>query len=145
MAATFMSSLLAVAGLAVAGPAQAASCYGATCHGKDPQTYCSSDATTPVSGKWILQSAAYVELRYSHSCAAAWARISHASPWDPRGQLAPTVSVFRNSDGASYSCTVPVGDTGCYTKMVNDNGPTSYARGRYDTGVNWYYATTASY
>lgn len=147
MAALIMSSLLMVAGATAATPAQAAACYGATCHGKDPQAYCNGDATTPVPGIWIggASKLAYLELRYSHSCAAAWARISHAKPWAPKDAYAPTAWVIRNTDGATYSCTVPVGGTGCYTRMVNDNGPTSYARGLYDTGVQGIYANTASY
>jgi len=147
MAALIMSSLLTVAGVTAAIPAQAASCYGATCHGKDPQTYCNADATTPVPGKWIggAHQWAYIELRYSHSCAAAWGRISHAKPWNTNNSVSPTAWVIRNTDGASYSCVVPLGGTGCYTKMVNDNGPTSYARGLYDTGAQGIFVNTASY
>jgi len=134
---------LAAAGTAIATPANAAGCYGSSCEGKDPAAYCQSDAITPSNGAIWLGSA-YVELRYSPSCRAAWARISQAD-WVPQDQHAPTVTVHRTSDGKEYSCAVAAGATGCYTKMVNDIGVKSYAKGFYDGGARTWSGSTGSY
>ncbi|MFJ9738341.1 DUF2690 domain-containing protein [Streptomyces sp. NPDC101166] len=137
--------MMAGAGTAVAAPASAAptaSCYGSSCEGKDPDTYCSDDAKSPVAGVWLGQ--AFVELRYSPSCRAAWARISRAS-YDTRDQFTPYATVRRNSDGREYSCSVPVGGTSCYTRMVNDVNVTSFAKGMWDSGARTYEGHTSSY
>ncbi|MCX4760293.1 YjfA family protein [Streptomyces sp. NBC_01275] len=137
--------MMAGAGTAVAAPASAAptaSCYGSTCEGKDPSVYCADDATSPVGGIWLGQ--AYVELRYSPSCRAAWARISHAS-YNTLDQFTPYATVRRNSDGREYTCAVATTGTGCYTKMVNDINVTSYAKGMWDSGARTYEGRTSSY
>ncbi|MEU0675831.1 DUF2690 domain-containing protein [Streptomyces sp. NPDC006172] len=136
--------MMAGAGTAVASPASAAptaSCYGSSCEGKDPDTYCGDDATSPVGGVWLGQ--AYVELRYSPSCRAAWARISRASYGN--GQFTPFATVHRNSDGKEYTCSVPAGGSSCYTRMVNDVNVTSYAKGEWDSGARTYQGRTSSY
>ncbi|MDX3588907.1 YjfA family protein [Streptomyces europaeiscabiei] len=136
--------MMAGAGTAVAAPAHAApaaGCYGASCEGKDPDVYCADDARSPVGGVRIGQ--AYVELRYSPSCRAAWARISDASYGN--GQFTPFVTVHRNSDGREYTCAVQRGATGCYTRMVNDVNVTSYAKGEWDSGARTYTGRTSSY
>ncbi|MFE9772057.1 DUF2690 domain-containing protein [Streptomyces sp. NPDC005931] len=141
------AAALAAGGLTAASgtPAAAAAtggCYASGCEGKDPSQYCASDATTPVSGVWLGQ--AYVELRYSPSCRAAWARISHAG-YDTRDQFTPYATVHRNSDGKEYTCWVPQGGSGCYTRMVNDANVSSFAKGMWDSGARIYEGRTASY
>ncbi|MGW7544403.1 DUF2690 domain-containing protein [Streptomyces sp. NPDC054770] len=142
-ATTLTVLALAAAGTAIATPANAAGCYGSTCEGKDPATYCQSDAITPSNGAIWLGSA-YVELRYSPSCRAAWARISRAA-YVPQDQSAPWVAVHRTSDGVEYPCTVLNGNTGCYTKMVNDIGVKSLAKGFYDGGARTWSGSTGAY
>ncbi|WP_043663205.1 DUF2690 domain-containing protein [Streptomyces xylophagus] len=135
--------VLAAAGTAIATPASAAGCYGSSCEGKDPAAYCQSDAITPSNGAvWL--GPAYVELRYSPSCRAAWARISHA-PYVPQDQSTPWATVHRTSDGKEYTCSVPQGATGCYTKMVNDINVKSFAKGMYDGGAQIWQGSTGSY
>lgn len=74
--------VLSLTGL-VAGPAYAdgytatGGCYGPNCVGRDPAGLCDGDATT-VGQTWI-DGAANLELRYSPSCRAAWARITMAT------------------------------------------------------------------
>ncbi|WP_217241798.1 DUF2690 domain-containing protein [Streptomyces sp. AC555_RSS877] len=136
--------LMAGAGTAVAAPASAAptaGCYGSSCEGKDPNIYCADDATSPVGGVRLGQ--AYLELRYSPSCRAAWARISNASYGN--GQFTPFATVHRNSDGREYTCAVQRGATSCYTRMVNDINVTSYAKGEWDSGAQTYNGRTSSY
>ncbi|GIF49380.1 uncharacterized protein DUF2690 [Asanoa ferruginea] len=61
--------------LVVATPAMAASCYGTSCNYLDPQTNgCNADARTLQA---INPESPYtVELRYSPTCFAAWARVT---------------------------------------------------------------------
>jgi hypothetical protein len=55
--------------------ARAAGCYGDYCSGQDPQAMgCSADAYT-VASILIPGTGAYVELRWSPSCKANWARV----------------------------------------------------------------------
>jgi hypothetical protein len=149
-----MSAAAAVLGLvALASPAAAspepefqgaqvaAACSGSACDGRNPQTYCGSDARTVDS---LTLGQALLELRYSPSCRAAWARISNAG-WDPRGQFTPFARIIRNSDGRTYSCSPPSGGTSCYTSMVNDANVTSYAFGEWDSGARTYSGRTGSY
>ncbi|MER8235881.1 DUF2690 domain-containing protein [Streptomyces sp. NPDC094049] len=60
--------------LLASSPASAAtSCYSTGCHGVDPATsVCQNDATT------VLTSETGVELRYSATCRAVWARKKNA-------------------------------------------------------------------
>ncbi|MDH6553882.1 hypothetical protein M2160_007981 [Streptomyces sp. SAI-117] len=135
--------LLAGGGLLAATPAQAAAtaCSGSACDGKDPAVYCQGDARTVESTRL---GQALLELRYSPSCRAAWGRISNAG-YDPRDQFTPYATVHRNSDGREYSCSVPNGDTDCYTRMVNDANVTSYTKGMWDSGARIYEGRTGSY
>ncbi|MFI6863657.1 DUF2690 domain-containing protein [Streptomyces sp. NPDC050421] len=150
--ATFSAAVLA-AGLAftvLPATAQAASatpqggCWGSSCTGKDPDAYCSGDAYTVSSAK-IGKSAGVIELRYSPSCEAAWARVTGKR--DIYNAGAPWAKVIRN-DGRTYSCEYSHtngNQTSCYTKMVNDHNFTSYAKGWFDTGVMAYTARTSAY
>lgn len=111
------AAALAGSGLVVgsAGPAAAATgCYADSCTGRDPsQTVCQNDAVTVGTGE------TGVELRYSPSCRAAWARKKD------NGSSDSTITV-RNSNGQSYSVGVPAYSSR-FTLMVNDAGITSRA------------------
>jgi hypothetical protein len=146
-AITLVAALL-LAGATVftmAGPASAAA-YDGT----DPaSTGCSSGAYTAKSAYGGTSSTSYllVELRYSPSCRTAWARITSMNmpACVPGADFCGLVTVHRNSDGREYSCYIPSGGHGCYTRQVNDSGVTSYSTGSVDNGARSYYATTGSY
>jgi hypothetical protein len=142
---TLITTAFATAFLAgsvgIAAPASAAGCYASSCEGKDPAVYCQSDARTVQS---LRLGQALLELRYSGSCRAAWARISNAG-YDHHDQFTPWATVHRNSDGREYTCSVPRGGSSCYTRMVNDAGVTSYAKGMWDSGARIYEGRTGSY
>ncbi|MFE5709884.1 DUF2690 domain-containing protein [Streptomyces sp. NPDC056501] len=109
------AAALAASGLVgVASPASAAtSCYAAGCTGKDPSTtVCQNDARTVASG-WTE-----VELRYSPTCRAVWARKKN-------GSVGSEITVH-NTDGDYNWVTVPAWSTG-WTTMVNDAGITAQA------------------
>ncbi|MFE1553222.1 DUF2690 domain-containing protein [Streptomyces sp. NPDC058718] len=96
-------------------PASAAtSCYASQCHGLDPSTtVCQNDARTVRTAAWG------VELRYSPTCRAAWARKTSGASFD-------TVIRVHNSQGASAS--VYYGGNGtAYTAMVDDKGILAWA------------------
>ncbi|MEU5811083.1 DUF2690 domain-containing protein [Streptomyces sp. NPDC047718] len=107
--------------LLASSPASAAtSCLGSTCNGLDPATtVCQNDARTVLWAGWNE-----VELRYSPTCRAAWARKTTGVPG--RG-----ISVT-NSLGNSYS-TVWNGGT-AYTRMVNDKDIKAWACAHWDAG-----------
>lgn len=129
----------------VPSPAQAAaagSCYASGCEGKNPATHCQSDARTVDS---LELGSGTLELRYSPSCRAAWARMS-ANGWDRYDALPPMAKVVRNQDGKSYTCKFSSEtQQSCHTSMVNDAGYTSYAYGEYDGGARVYTGRTGSY
>ncbi|MBD0711032.1 hypothetical protein BU197_22455 [Streptomyces sp. CBMA291] len=104
------SSLL----IATAPASAAVSCSGSTCDGLDPATsVCQNDARTIQTADWG------VELRYSPTCRAAWARKTSG------GSLDTTIWIH-NSQGASQG--VYYGGYGTvYTAMVNDKGVTAWA------------------
>ncbi|MFI9211321.1 DUF2690 domain-containing protein [Streptomyces sp. NPDC053253] len=106
---------LAVSSLLLASPASAAtSCYGSGCTGLDPATtVCQSDARTVRTADWG------VELRYSPSCRAAWARKTS-------GGSADTVIRVHNSQSAQFSVYYP-GNGTVYTAMVNDKDIKAWA------------------
>ena len=82
-------------------------CFQDSCGGKNPNDMgCAGDAWTAALTR---VHGVYVELRYSDSCKAAWARISWGSPGD-------TAKVVAN-DGASYQEHVHY-DTDVYSPMV---------------------------
>jgi hypothetical protein len=117
-------------------------CSGSACDGKDPAAFCGGDARTVQSLR--LGGVALLELRYSGSCRATWARISNA-PWVDHDTFPSAALIHRNSDGREYSCTVPLGATSCYTPMVNDANVTSYAYGAWDGGAQIFTGQTASF
>ncbi|MGW4160434.1 DUF2690 domain-containing protein [Streptomyces sp. NPDC004788] len=143
--------LFAAGGLvATGGSAQAA-----TYDGWDPaSTSCGGTTSTVQSaGLYDPYFGTYqgsIELRYNSGCRTTWARISlnytqsdcgNASA----GHACAQAKVIRNSDGRSYSCTVSVGSSSCYTPMVNDAGVTSYAEGMVDGAGGLKYTRTGSY
>ncbi|MEU4119144.1 DUF2690 domain-containing protein [Kitasatospora sp. NPDC028055] len=121
---------LAVSGaVLVASPASAAtSCYASSCTGKDPATTtCANDAIT-VSTNGDL------ELRYSPSCRAAWARDRNAVPGESVGiQNHPgqesDYSTFTSSGGAIWSMM----DN---DKDIQSQASSAGSKGFYRTG--WY-------
>ncbi|MFF7680041.1 DUF2690 domain-containing protein [Actinacidiphila glaucinigra] len=127
--------------IGLTSPASAATCSGSSCDGKNPSSYCQSDARTVQS---LALGQAVLELRYSPTCRAAWARISNAS-YNTFDQFTPYATVHRNSDGREYSCSVSTSGSSCYTLMVNDANVTSYARGMWDSGARTYEGRTGSY
>ncbi|MFF2408257.1 DUF2690 domain-containing protein [Streptomyces sp. NPDC058092] len=150
--ATFSAAVLATGLVFAALPATAhaasaapqGGCWGSSCTGKDPAAYCAGDAYTVHSAR-IGQTAGVIELRYSPSCEAAWARITGKR--DIYNAGAPKAKVIRN-DGRTYSCEYSHtngNQTSCYTNMVNDHNFTSYAWGWFDNGIVAYSARTASY
>ncbi|WP_433087289.1 DUF2690 domain-containing protein [Dactylosporangium sp. CA-052675] len=110
-----------MAGLAVATPAEAATadlqrCQGATCTGLDPKdTFCFGDAMTL---KERSHDGATIQLRYSPSCRAVWAR-------EVDGNVHDFLWV-RNSNGEQETAHINSG-TDNYTFMVNDMNITAAA------------------
>ncbi|MEX0172460.1 DUF2690 domain-containing protein [Streptomyces sp. LMG1-1-1.1] len=122
---------LAASGLVgVASPASAAtSCYATSCNGLDPSTtICQNDARTVSTGS------TGIELRYSPTCRAAWARKQN------NGSHTSYITVV-NTNYDQYLATVsPWG--GGWTRMVNDAGITARAAETQDGGdasmTGWY-------
>jgi hypothetical protein len=101
-----------------AGPAAAASCFASSCTGKDPiNTGCVNDAQTIYTvngvGAW---GSGTLQLRYSPTCAAAWAKIYNDGSWN-----FDTISVS-NTIGNYESQAVGNSSGAAYTNMVNDLG-----------------------
>ncbi|MFE3072593.1 DUF2690 domain-containing protein [Streptomyces sp. NPDC059247] len=115
--ATVASSLaLAASGLLFASsPASAAtSCSGASCDGLDPAaTICQNDARTVRTSSWG------VELRYSPTCRAAWARKTSGGSLD-------TSIYVQNTQGTTHS-TYYGGSGSVWTRMVNDKDIQAWA------------------
>lgn len=98
--------LVALAMIVVAAPpALAASCYASSCTGKHPiSTGCSADAIT---AKQNSGAGMTVQLRYSRTCRAAWARVFGD----------PVNSWFVRNNLYQYGYLVPYTN---YSYMVND-------------------------
>ncbi|MFI2608240.1 DUF2690 domain-containing protein [Kitasatospora sp. NPDC018619] len=124
------AALTATAFLALSPTARAtpnASCYGSSCYHKDPSsTGCGNDAITAKSAR--AADGALVELRYSATCRAAWARISNA----PVGAEA----YVSNTAGQSDSVNVAYGSD-VHTSMVNDVNIQSHACYAKNSGSNF--------
>jgi hypothetical protein len=118
--------------------------YATVSDGSDPiQTGCANDAVTVRSDHFGPNSDAILELRYSPSCRSIWARVTipHAADSSHSGYA----EVDRSGSAVLKSCSVPVGQTSCYTPQLNDAGYTAYSVGRYTVGSTWYYGSTGSY
>ncbi|MFC9396654.1 DUF2690 domain-containing protein [Streptomyces sp. NPDC057027] len=118
--------------LLASSPASAAtSCYGSSCTGLDPSTtICQNDARTV---SWSDRFG--VELRYSPTCRAAWARATSSS------SDAPMEVHVHNTVGDNYG-TYTTGQT-VWTQMVNDKDIQAQAYGyKQETGgwgqTGWY-------
>jgi hypothetical protein len=130
--APLAASLLtaATAGIVLAAPAHAAtaSCYAGSCTGLNPAaTTCQYDAETLLTG---ASGDTSIELRYSPSCRATWARLTYS-----RGTGYIEV---KNSWGQYETASVDFTGSGTvYTRMVNDANITSFAEYVWDGGNQW--------
>ncbi|MET8178418.1 XRE family transcriptional regulator [Streptomyces sp. NPDC005336] len=110
-------------------------CAGAGCTGKDPQTMgCGASATTTAN---VTVGTAYVEVRYSRTCGAAWARVTRAAPGDlirvttpaRRGAAARTQDSKVDADGDAYTGMISVDSasraTACATLAGGQRGCTA--------------------
>lgn len=90
-------------------------CVGNECHGMDPGSYgCDGDAYTAALHKF---DGSYIELRYSPSCRAGWARISHAKPGDS-ARVAPVKGSRTEERAISF-------DDNVFSMMINAPYPAS--------------------
>ncbi|MFG2650045.1 XRE family transcriptional regulator [Streptomyces sp. NPDC048436] len=84
-------------------------CSGKDCTGKDPETMgCGGELATTSTRATVGK--ALVEVRYSKTCGAAWARITQAAPGDK-------VTIGAGTGGAKQNGTVNA-DLDAYTPMV---------------------------
>ncbi|MDX3227468.1 DUF2690 domain-containing protein [Streptomyces sp. ME19-01-6] len=117
-------------------------CAGQECTGEDPEAmgcggaYARTTASVTVAG-------AYVEVRYSKVCGAAWARITKAAPGDRLQVTAPAQGAVGpartkngkvNADGDAYTRMIAVGSAArakaCATLTTGQRGCTATAAGR---------------
>jgi hypothetical protein len=147
-AMTVIAVLLAGAAgsLVAAGPAAAAA-YDGT----DPSATGCANSSSTVESKYGKTAngitIVFVELRYSSSCRTTWARVTTVGlpGCKPGVDFCGLAIVHRNSDGKQYTCEIPSGGIGCYTKQVNDANVTSFAQGSADDGAYSATAKTSSY
>jgi Protein of unknown function (DUF2690) len=126
-------------------PALAAGCWSAGCTGLDPNSEgCGADATTVDSFVANVQDAnAYVELRVSQNCWAAWARFTSGIT-DAEGMRHPwlVANAYRNSSDASAYHSE-------WAKITNDTDDIPNAGGQVWTNMvsysDWTQACLASY
>lgn len=161
MALVLSTSLVLTTGVASAhttSPKLAtASCYNTGCDGQSPlRTGCVNDARdiySATSGDLGGGLRETVILRFSSTCAAAWAKVSFNQSL-PSGSYGNAI-ITRNTDKRQYDCTtgddiVYPGQTSCFSGMVGDYGSiTSWAAGMYRTNspnTAWHQvAGTSSY
>lgn len=88
-------------------------CSGKDCTGQDPETMgCGGQFAKTVSSATVGK--AFVEVRYSKTCQAAWARITRAAPGD-------TVQISVGGEGAQNGLVNA--DNDAYTPMTAVTGP----------------------
>ncbi|MER5300586.1 DUF2690 domain-containing protein [Streptomyces lasiicapitis] len=86
-------------------------CSGTDCTGKDPENMgCGGEFARTTSRVTVGTTKALVEVRYSKTCGAAWARITQAAPGDK-------VTITGSGSAARQSGTVNA-DLDAYTPMV---------------------------
>ncbi|MFD9884843.1 DUF2690 domain-containing protein [Streptomyces alboflavus] len=86
-------------------------CSGADCTGKDPENMgCGGEFARTTSRVTVVGTKTLVEVRYSKTCGAAWARITQAVPGDK-------VTITGSGSAARQSGTVNA-DLDAYTPMV---------------------------
>ncbi|MEU1224894.1 DUF2690 domain-containing protein [Streptomyces sp. NPDC005828] len=114
-----VGSALAMAGsslLLASSPASAAtSCYASSCAGLDPSTtICQNDARTVADTDYPG-----VELRYSPTCRAAWARYSRGMGFSMNVEI----QRWDGSNGTTIYSTYYSGNgSTVWTRMINDAG-----------------------
>ncbi|GGU72644.1 hypothetical protein GCM10010275_04000 [Streptomyces litmocidini] len=120
--------------LLASSPASAAtSCYASSCQGLDPaSTICQNDARTVGISGW-----SNLELRYSPTCRAAWARLADGGPY---GQY---VTVSREDGNGAYSTHYYGNGATVWTAMVNDKDIKSHACEYRDDGSGYFNCTTS--
>lgn len=90
-------------------------CVGNECHGMNPGSFgCDGDAYTAALHKF---DDSYIELRYSPSCRAGWARISHAKPGDS-ARVVPVKGSRTEERAISF-------DDNVFSMMINAPYPAS--------------------
>ncbi|MER0246618.1 DUF2690 domain-containing protein, partial [Streptomyces sp. HSW2009] len=106
-------------------------CTGAACGGKDPEAMgCGGSHATTVTDAMV--GPAYMEVRYSKVCAAAWARMARAGAGDEvriRGDAGGAERrAEADADGDAYTSMVPVRSakaaTACILRTTGDRGCT---------------------
>ncbi|MFC3578367.1 DUF2690 domain-containing protein [Streptomyces yaanensis] len=85
-------------------------CSGAGCTGKDPENM-GCGGTLARTSTSVTVGATLVEVRYSTTCGAAWARITRAAQGD-------TVEVSAGTSARQTGSVTAAGDTDAYTPMV---------------------------
>jgi hypothetical protein len=85
-------------------------CGGASCTGKDPETM-GCGGTQATSTTSVTVGTTLLEVRYSRTCGAAWARITRAARGD-------TVEVSAAGAARQTGSVTAAGDTDAYTPMV---------------------------
>lgn len=97
-------ALLAGLGTTLVAPAAAnaaPACTSSGCNGRDPHTTgCDADATDLDSFVSNIDGYAYVELRYSPSCLAAWARLTTGAAGMPAHSYL-TLNAYHTGTGGS--------------------------------------------
>ncbi|MEU6679298.1 XRE family transcriptional regulator [Streptomyces sp. NPDC046925] len=105
-------------------------CSGKSCTGKDPETMgCGGELASTTTRATVGK--ALVEVRYSKTCGAAWARITQAAPGDKvtiTGEGAAKQNGTVNADFDAYTPMVPVKDgtsaEACATLKAGQTGCT---------------------
>ncbi|MBJ3808455.1 helix-turn-helix domain-containing protein [Streptomyces flavofungini] len=85
-------------------------CAGTDCAGKDPENMGCGGEFARTTSRVTVGTKTLVEVRYSKTCGAAWARITQAAPGDK-------VTITGSGSAAGQSGTVN-GDLDAYTPMV---------------------------
>ena len=87
-----------------------------------------------------------IQLSYSSCTRNVWAYLDSYGPaCEPGIDYCGTGTVYRNSDGATSTCSLQSGQTTCNSGQLYDGGVTSYAYGSVDNGPLSGYGQTASY
>ncbi|MGY0060827.1 DUF2690 domain-containing protein [Streptomyces sp. LZ34] len=120
-------------------------CAGQECAGKDPEAMGCGGAYARTTAS-VTVGSAYVEVRYSKVCGAAWARITKAAPGDrlqvtapARGAVGPARAGNGkvNADGDAYTRMIAVDSTArakaCATLTTGQRGCTATAAGHTST------------
>ncbi len=122
--------------------------------GQSPEaTSCASDATTMESAQVVTSggvNVGVIELRYSLSCHAGWARLTlnasqGACGTASAGYDCSQAILTRDNDGEQETCSITQGQTQCYTDMLYDLGMSQFAQAYVDTASGVASTRTVSY